>query len=356
MTDRAEATDLVLKLKKALRIISRKRSNHQIHRCILEQVTFAYMRDICMQLWNITSDTAVRSFVVEEFNGIELMRDVIVSCDQSLKVCYDLLSNKRRRSYWMIGFRGINKVSRSDVQTIMEVLEWCSFFACGVMCNLTYDHDDDRILDMIIRLDYLVPSILKIMGASVDKLEVQCRGCWMLFCLAHEIEGGKRLIQLGADRIIIQAMKRYPDTNIIQQEATGCLWCLAESFGSTLTVLRMIEWSFYVLQSVCLLDENELVARNSAGCIAHLTRLGGQTVVNTMLGQGCCEIMAGVYDRFKENEEICRYTSQVILNVSQATTPHVNFRPNKQLSPSPVLSIMFDYDSKRRRMPRRSHV
>jgi len=256
----------------------------------------------------------------------------------------------------MIGYRGIHKVSRSDVQTIMDVLEWCSFFACGVMCNLTYDHDDGGILEGIIRLDHLVPSILKIMGASVDELEVQCRGCWLLFCLAHEIEGGKRLIQLGADRIIIRAMKRYPDINIIQEETTGCLWCLAESFGSKFTALRKIEWSFYVLQSICLLDENELVARNAAGCIAHLTRLGGQTVVDTMLGQGCCEIMAGVYDQFKENEEICQYTSQAILNVSQATIPHVIFRPNKQLSPSPVLSIILDCDSKRKGVPRRLHV
>ena len=207
----------------------------------------------CTALWNMSSDDTVRAHIVRA-GGIRLTVSIMNAYKQQRHQGKD---------------KGGDDAAKID---------WVLFMASGVLCNLTYEDKEvveqqdsshtglDGVLTTAIE-GGICQFVTNLMKREPGNIQIQEKGCWMLWTISHEAEGREAICNSDACRDILRAMGYHMDVTSLQEQAAGALWNLSEDCE---LMLGTCEWVHSLLRAMRLHPDSAGVARHACGALVHL--------------------------------------------------------------------------------------
>eukprot|EP00816_Leptocylindrus_hargravesii_P008905 CAMPEP_0196806184 /NCGR_PEP_ID=MMETSP1362-20130617/6063_1 /TAXON_ID=163516 /ORGANISM="Leptocylindrus danicus, Strain CCMP1856" /LENGTH=315 /DNA_ID=CAMNT_0042179541 /DNA_START=47 /DNA_END=991 /DNA_ORIENTATION=+ len=223
----------------------------------------------CTALWNLSSDGMVRAYIVQA-GGIRLVLSIIDTYRQQQQ------QHKNQCSCCNTTAKTTKTANDNDAKR-----DWVLFMASGVLCNLTYqdDQSDDSTLDTpahTTHQDEVLTAAIRggicqfatnLMKREQNNIQIQEKGCWMLWTISHEPEGREAICNGDACRDILRAMEHHMDVTSLQEQAAGALWNLSEDCE---LMLGTCEWVQSLLRAMRSHPESVGVARHACGALVHL--------------------------------------------------------------------------------------
>mmetsp|Transcript_19903 Transcript_19903/g.29596 ORF Transcript_19903/g.29596 Transcript_19903/m.29596 type:complete len:485 (-) Transcript_19903:47-1501(-) len=229
----------------------------------------------CTALWNLSSDGVVRAHIVQA-GGIRLVLSIIDTYRQQQQ------QNQHKCSSSSSCSDSHSELDDDDAKS----RDWVLFMASGVLCNLTYRDDQsvsvsddstqdtptahnttqDEVLTAAIR-GGICQFVTNLMKREQKNIQIQEKGCWMLWTISHEPEGREAICNGDACRDILRAMEYHMDVTSLQEQAAGALWNLSEDCE---LMLGTCEWVQCLLRAMRLHPESAGVARHACGALVHL--------------------------------------------------------------------------------------